>query len=167
MPSPKSSFASRFSGFRKFIQKVKTFIPEEEVAQELRLDAAEIVKMVKLQLARGLDGDGNRVTLKRHGETFGTYAPRTIRRKDAFGGTLSGVTEVITNYMSGRFYDSIKVEVLSDSNFEVYSTSPLYDIIKYRSGENIINLSPESERYLFENMVAPDLQEEINRLYFE
>jgi len=153
-------------GLLKFISNIRNFFVEKEVAEELALDKDEIVKMVRLQLAKGIDGDGLPVYLKRHGGIFYYYAPSTKRKKDIFGVGLGSVTDPITNYMTGGFYRSIYVDVNKDATFEVKSTSYLYDLIKFRSGENIINLNPESEEYLIWNKVAPDFQEEINKLYF-
>jgi hypothetical protein len=157
-------------GLETFLIRMRRWaIPAEvmkEVAQEFRVESKEIVNMVKLQLARGVDGNGQPVYLTRYGMRVTDYAPSTKKKKKSYGSGLGSVTSVITNYMSGRFYQSIRVEVRNDASFEVYSVSPLYDIIKYRSGEDIINLSRESARYLFINEVAPDLQAEINRIYF-
>jgi len=155
-----------FEGFKKFLAKIRKFIVEDEVEQELRLDAKEIVNMVRLQLARGISGSGQPVTLKRYNMEFNYYSPMTIATKRKRGIGLGSVTSTITNYMSGNFYNSIRVEIYTDASFQVYSISPLYDIIKYRSGEDIINLTTESEQYLFQHRIAPDLQQEINRLYF-
>ena len=54
-----------------------------------------------------------------------------------------------------------------DGSWQVQSNSPLIGLIKERSGAAIINLSPESTRFLFEERMAPLLQEEINELFYD
>lgn len=159
-----------FNGFKEFIRRIRSFIAgaPQELTEDLSLSKEEMVKMVKLQLAKGMDGNGQPVYLTRPlgGKRFNFYAPKTIQKKLKYGVGLGSVTEPITNYMSGSFYNSIYVNVMDNGNWEIMSSSPLFELIKIRSGEDIINLSIESERYLVENRIAPEFQAEINRLYF-
>ena len=153
-------------GLKKFIENLKKFSAPKEVEKEVRVEVQEIVKMVQRQLALGVDGNSNKVYLIRYGIEHYDYAPRTIRNKSQIGG-LGSFTDHITNYMSGRFYNSLFVEVYNGGSFEVMSNSPLIEIIKERSGPDIIKLSRESEQYLFEHQIAPDLQETIDELFYE
>jgi len=157
---------AKFNGFKRFLQKIRTFIAAKEVDEEIKLDSGEIVKMVQIQLARGTDGLGEPVYLT---DMFGKkkyyYAMRTIRRKDIIGIGLGSITDHITNYMTGAFYQSLFVETYGDGSWQVLSDSPLIELIKQRSGDAIIDLSPESQRYLLQNKIAPDLQMEIDKLF--
>jgi hypothetical protein len=158
---------STFAGFEKFLQNIRSFSAEKEVEKQLILDKAEIVIMVKLQLESGIDGNDDPVYLYRHGQRRRSYARYTIQQKDMFGVGIASITEHITNYMSGGFYSSIYVDIYSNGNFEVKSSSWLYETIKYRSGADIINLSPSSEQWLLEQRIEPDIQKEINNLFYE
>jgi hypothetical protein len=156
---------AKFNGFKRFLQKIRNFIAAKEVDEEIKLDSGEIVKMVQLQLAKGTDGLGEPVYLIRDGQEHFDYALRTIRRKNSLSGSIGSITDHITNYMSGRFYSSLFVETYGDGSWQVRSNSPLIDLIKTRSGQAIIDLSPESQRYLLKNKIAPDLQAEIKKLF--
>ena len=154
-----------FKGFEEVEKRLKGFLARQEMKKEITIERAEIVKMVQSQLARGLDGNGEQVYLIRNGQRHLTYSPRTIKNKRARGSGLSSITDHITNYMSGNFYRSLYVFVFDNGEFEIRSRSGLIEIIKKRSGEDIIELSPESERFLFQNKIAPDLQKTIDELF--
>jgi hypothetical protein len=154
------------NGLLKFIDNIKNFSAEEVVTEELTLDKNEIVIMVRLQLESGIDGNDDKVYLYRRGARRYNYARYTIQQKDIFGSGIGAITDHITNYMTGNFYNSIYVEVYSDASFQVKSTDWIYEIIKERSGADIIRLSPESEAYLFKHTIGPDIQKQINKLYF-
>jgi len=148
---------NNFVGFRKFIKKVKQFEAPKELEEVLEVESRDIVNAIKIQLSRGIDGNGENVYLTRPigGRKFYNYVG------------LGAVVDHITNYMSGGFYNSIFVETFSDGSWQVKSDSPLIGLIKERSGPDIINLSPESTRFLFEEKMAPLLQEEINELFYD
>jgi hypothetical protein len=160
---------NNFKGFRKFITKVKQFEAPQELEEVLVVESKDIVNAIKIQLSRGIDGNGENVYLTRPigGPKFYSYAKRTIQRKDMFGAGLGSVVNHVTNYMNGGFYNSIFVETFSDGSWQVQSNSPLIGLIRERSGPSIINLSPESTRFLFEERMAPLLQEEINELFYD
>jgi len=158
---------NNFKGFRRFIQKVKKFEPPQELEEVLEVESRDIVNAVKLQLSRGIDGNGENVYLQKLAGKSYSYAARTIKNKDIVGVGLGAVTDHITNYMRGNFYNSIFVETFDDGSWQVQSNSPLIGLIRERSGAAIINLSPESTRFLFEEKMAPLLQEEINELFYD
>lgn len=145
------------------------FTPQipEVVEVELKLEEKEIVKMVQSQLAKGFDGNDERVYLTRRGQKTYNYARYTLWRKDVFGQGIGSITDHITNYMSGQFYNSLYVQFNGDDDFEVKSNNTLIWLIKERSGDAIINLSYESEQYLYQNEIAPDIQQVINQLFYE
>jgi hypothetical protein len=153
------------NGLLTFMKKLVNWRPQEELEDVLIVESKDIVNAVKLQLSKGIDGNGEKVFLMRMGGKFYHYARRTVQRKDMFGVGLGAETDRITNYQTGAFYNSIFVEIFHDGSFQVLSTSPLINIIKARSGDNIINLNPESEMFLFEAKMAPLLQQEINELF--
>jgi hypothetical protein len=161
---------SALDGITKFIENVKNFIKnlDDQSVGKTIIDQSEIVKMVRIQLAKGIDGNDLPVYLVRpmpDGARFTYYAYATEKKKLSSGVGLGSVTDVVTNFMSGGFYESLYVEILPKGYFEVRSSSELWDIIKVRSGEDIINLSPSSAQFLLENQVAPDFQQVINELY--
>jgi len=155
------------TGLRKFITKIQRFNAERELQNTLVRDSKDIVNSVKINLSRGLDGNDEPVYLIRHGSKQYTYAIRTIQNKDIFGVGLGSVTENITNYKSGAFYNSIYLQVNSDGTFQVLSSDSKFELIKYRSGEAIINLSPTMELFLLEEKIAPLLQAEIDEIFNE
>ena len=156
-------------GLEKLIARLTAFKPElpKVVEKELRLEEKEIVKMVRSQLAKGFDGNDEPVYLiNKRGQKHYNYHKYTLWRKDVFGHGIGSITDHITNFMSGQFYNSLYVEFKDGDDFEVKSNSPLIWLIKERSGDAIINLSWESEQFLWQNEVAPDLQEVINELFW-
>lgn len=153
-----------FKGFEMVEKRLKGFLAKQEMKKEITIERAEIVKMVQNQLARGFDGNGEPVYLTWKGETRTHYAPNTILKKSKMGG-LASIISHVTNFMTGNFYRSLYVFVYDNGEFEIRSRSPLIEIIKGRSGPDIIELSPESERFLFQNKIAPDLQNTIDELF--
>jgi hypothetical protein len=162
--------SSVLTGIKKVLDNIKAFQAtlDQKLDYQIRIEEGEIVKMVQNQLSRGIDGNDNLVYLIRPmptGEKYNYYAYATEVRKTKYGSGLGSVTDVITNYMSGGFYASLYAESTGNGGWEVKSSSPLWEIIELRSGEDIIKLSPTSEKFLFENRIAPDLYEAIYNLY--
>jgi hypothetical protein len=153
-----------FKGFEEVIQKLSGYLAKREVAKEIILERKEIAKMVQTQLAKGLDGNNQSVYLTRNGFRVKSYSAYTKLQKSKLSG-LASYTGHITNFMTGNFYRSLYVFVYDNGSFEVRSQSPLIEIIKQRSGLDIINLSKESEEFLFKNRIAPDLQKTIDELF--
>lgn len=155
-------------GLERFLAKIREWYPAEKEIQEfIEVYSPDIVNAVRVQLASGIDGNGDLVYLFRHGKRMLIYARYTIQRKDMFGSGLGSVTDRITNFMSGTFYESIFVQSYSDGSFQVLSSDPLYELIKERSGADIINLSPEAEEFIFTEKIAPKLQAGINAIFYE
>ena len=153
-----------FKGFEEVEKRLKGFLAKQEIKKEITIERAEIVKMVQNQLARGFDGNGEPVYLTRNNVRVKGYAHRTILKKAKMSG-LASIISHVTNFMSGNLYRSLYVFVYDNGEFEIRSRSPLIEIIKGRSGPDIIELSPESERFLFQNKIAPDLQDTIDELF--
>lgn len=129
----------------------------EVIAQEIIYELHDvIVSLVKLQMEKGVGGDDNPVRLYGLG-----YAPSTIEIKSEFGVGLGAEIRWVTNYMSGEFYNSLFLQQ-SGENFEILSSSPLYDKIIARSGKQLLQLNTVSRQILQEEYVIPMLQERLN-----
>jgi hypothetical protein len=150
-------------GFELFLDKLDSFISSGKLEgmeeQIIKSREKDICDAVREQLEMGINGDGKPVYLIRDGEEQYDYAYETIRKKKKMAG-LSGQISPISNYWTGDFYESLYVEVYEGGNFEVLSSDPKFNLIKARSGENIINLSPENMERLFGN--GKDLENALN-----
>lgn len=142
--------------------KLKAFNFEEKIQFALLQNDDYIIQLIKNQLELGKDGDDNDVRLY----NSLTYSPFTVEIKEKYGSGIGRITDVITNYMSGGFYDSLSFKILERDEFEVYSNSPLVDKIKSRSGQNIININKFSAA-LIQEKVQPIVQELIQQIFYD
>lgn len=118
-----------------------------------------IVKMVRAQLASGIDADKKKVRI---GKSL-KYKASTIRRKKSMKG-LASVTTHITNYMSGYFYNYMYVSA-KGSAFEVKSHVDYFGAIISRSGKRIMDLTNENRIYFVENILNPEILKRYKQFY--
>lgn len=155
----------KLDGLKKFIQKIHTFVTTGRVTELLietiEADSADIVRRVQYQLSIGVDGNGEPVYLIRWGGKHLDYAPSTIatRRKKGMP------TSPISNYWSGEFYESIYVQVNQDGSFQMQASDWKYDLIRKRSGPNIIQLNPESQVFLFGQEIGPQFKVKVKNAF--
>lgn len=117
-----------------------------------------IAGLLILQLQEGKDADDKNVTV--FGRDF--YTDATVfekeHRKDL--SPLGKFTDWITNYMSGNFYNSLKVDT-KGTTFEIYSDVDYFPEILKRSGTRIMELNQEHLVQFSEEILIPQLQEKL------
>lgn len=146
------------------IKKLESLMKFDEVKiiDDILTENSDKVKALLLnQLSTGTDGKGNRVTI------FGRegYSERTIYRKLNEEGLSPLAREIrfITNYMSGNFYQSIKLKV-EGRQFIFTSDLDYYDDIIQRSGDDIMVLDEDNLKNLSQTIVAPELSKRLKQL---
>lgn len=134
----------------------------EQIIRDVLLEHSEhILALVKLQMEKGIDGEGQPVTLYGNPE----YHPRTIKEKQQFGYGLGAETQWVTNYMSGEFYDSLYIEPTPDGSFHILSSDPKADKIITRSGAQILQLNNTSREFLMNDFIIPEVAARIEAIY--
>lgn len=116
-----------------------------------------IIEFVQEQLASGRTGTGEPTTL--YGVT--EYDPFTVRDKKQFGVGLGRVTDRITLYMTGAFYEQMYTTA-QKGTFSVKSRVPYFEDIILRSGPEVMHLTPEDMESLMEIWINPIIQQVIN-----
>jgi len=135
------------------IRVIEEFNIATETVRIIKDNAYFIEELLKEQLAKGIDGFKQPVTL--YGSPF--YKDATVWYKTFHGEGLGKETGWITNYMTGTFYRSLFVEV-NGTDFFVKSNVPYYDKIVARSGEALMRLTEENLAWFSQNVVIPELQ---------
>lgn len=149
LPMPLDAFKNTIDMLRAF-----DFGAAQEKAVEDNVD--ELPAMVREQLAGGEDGDGNDNTI------FGrdTYAPKTIEIKKEKGVGLGAVTNYITNYMTGQFYETVEVK-MENGAFELKSDVPYFEEIKQYSSSALLEVSEEHRLEFAEDFVMPSVENDL------
>lgn len=140
--------------FKNRIAALQSFDFGQELNNIVEQNADKIPDILAQQLAQGKDGAGEPVTL--HGES--QYSPFTIRYKQDVGQGLGAVTDRITNYMTGAFYQDMKTNVENDA-FETTSDVPYFDDIIERSGSVVMELDESSRIEFGQNVTLPAIKE--------
>lgn len=142
------------SNIKKLLQEAIQFDIEKETADILNQNDEILAQMLRDQLASGMDGNNQPVTI--FGKPF--YHDWTITHKKRHGkDRLAKETNWITNYMTGRFYRSIQFYA-QGKTFEADSDVPYFDQIILRSGKQIMQLNAENLRIFKETILEPELQ---------
>lgn len=144
--------------FYNNIVRLQEFNIQEATTEIINENADYIQSLLVSQLEQGLDGNDNKVTSTRRGGTFDYYADRTIQEKERYGIGLGSFTDWITNYMTGDFHQSLKLEI-NGTEFEFKSDVSYFDTIIARSGEIILHLSKENCELFSRNILFPQLKE--------
>jgi len=142
--------------FRNRIAALQTFDFGRELETIVEQNANKIPDLLAQQLAAGKDGNNEPVTL--HGEA--QYSPFTIRYKQEVGQGLGAVTDRVTNYMTGAFYQNMNTTVENNA-FETISDVPYFDDIIERSGSVIMELDESSRIEFAENITLPAIKESL------
>lgn len=140
--------------FKNRIAALQAFDFGKELNDIVEKNADKIPDLLAQQLAQGKDGNNEPVTLNGNTE----YAPFTIEIKDRFGKGLGAVTDRITNYMTGAFYQDMKTTVENDA-FETVSDVPYFDDIIERSGSVVMNLDESSRIEFGQKVTLPGIKE--------
>lgn len=132
-----------------------------ELAKEITLEfSKEIIQALQSQLEQGISGDGKPTTLLRKGKAYDFYSPFTIGVKEEFGLGLGAVTDYVTLYMSGEFYNTMYL-VVKDKTFEILSQVPYQEQILIRSGLRAMELTKENAQLIRDVYIKPELERRI------
>lgn len=139
------------------IQALEQINIVEEAEKIINGSSSYLAELLKKQLSEGVDGKGNKVTLKRQGGVFDYYSDRTIFEKDLYGTGIGKRTDVITNYMNGGFYAYLHI-VTKGEKFEFNSDVPYFTDIITRSGTVIMELTKENLELYAREVFNPQLK---------
>lgn len=141
------------TNFYNKIVRLQTFDVLKETMEIINANAEEIKVLLINQLQRGKDGKKQNVTV--FGRDY--YADKTVFEKERHGVGLGKLTEWITNYMTGSFYNSLVVKT-SGTVFDIKGEVEYFpDIIK-RSGTVIMQLDIDSLEIFKQKFLAPQLK---------
>lgn len=146
---PLDDFAQRISKLQAF-----DFGQELQTIVEDNLD--KLPPMIEEQLAEGKGGDDKPSTI------FGRagYSPKTVAIKEANGQGLGAVTDRITNYMTGAFFESIRVET-EGQVFEADSDVSYFGDIALYSSPALLEVDPEHRLEFAETVTLPAIKESL------
>ena len=139
------------------LKQIQQFSVEDSIYEIIAENKYFIEFLLRYQMSQGVDGNNN-PTLA----VFGPfYADRTIFNKEHNGIGLGAETNIVTNYMTGKFYDSIVFQ--SDSGSVVFTSDVEYfSKIIERSGIDIMKLNDENAKILEEEVINPQLKQKYN-----
>lgn len=140
--------------FKNRIAALQSFDFGQELNNIVEKNADKIPNALTEQLAQGRDGNDEPVLLNGNPE----YAPFTIEIKEQVGKGLGAVTDRVTNYMTGAFYQDMKTTVENDA-FETTSDVPYFDDIIERSGSVVMELDESSRTEFGQNVTLPAIKE--------
>lgn len=145
-----------FPGLKSTIEKLSSFDFGQEMIAIVEDNQEKIPEYIREQLASGRDGDDKPVTI--FGRDF--YADRTIQVKEREGVGLGAVTDHITNYMSGAFFESLKIETEGEV-FEANSDVSYFDEIQKRSPDALLEIDEKNRRDFAETVTLPAIKESL------
>jgi hypothetical protein len=130
------------------INKLQAFDFGQELQTIISDNLEALPVYLKQQLAAGKDGNDEPNTI------FGRsgYSPRTVEIKEANGVGLGAVTDRITNYSSGEFYNTVREE-LEGRVFSADSDVPYFADIRLYSSESLLKIN-ERNRLDFANTIT-------------
>jgi hypothetical protein len=140
--------------FENRIQKLQAFDFALELETIVSDNIDKLPVYLKEQLAAGRDGDGEPVKIFDRAE----YSPKTIEIKKAEGQGLGAVTDRITNYMTGEFYNSI-TEKVEGQVFEADSDVPYFGDIRLRSSDSLLKINERNRLDFATNVTLPAIKE--------
>lgn len=133
----------------------------EELFNVVDANTVLLADMQKEQMSTGLDANNEPVLAT----TGAGYTPYTIQIKKAIGVGLGAETSVVTNYMTGAFYNSLQKKVYSNGAVETDSNVDYFEEILSRSGEVALDLNEEHRLEFAETKVLPHIKTVINGIF--
>ena len=152
-------------GFANTIRQLNNMVRFNEIAESMDIinkNQALIVWMVQQQNLEGIDGTGEPKTLLRYKKgkpiISEEYSQLTIAEKNIMSGNAA-ITDRITHYMSGEFYDSMYL-IQEGTSFNVISDVNYYnDIIAHSgNGSKIMELTEENLQLFYDDVLIPELK---------
>lgn len=146
-------FYMPFDNARKLIQDLQSFDFGEELQNIVSDNSGKLTEMVKDQLTEGESGDEKPSTI------FGRrgYSPRTVAIKEANGQGLGAVTDRVTNYMTGAFYESLRTNT-EDKVFETDSDVPYFADIQLYSRDSLLEVGEENRKEFGQDITLPGIK---------
>jgi hypothetical protein len=138
--------------FAKRITELREFDFTEELRRIVEQNTLVIRRYIQEQLAAGKDGDGNPSQIFDRTE----YREVTIEIKHAEGVGLGAVTDRVTNYMTGDFYASLKIDVDGDI-FDADSDVPYFGEIRLYSSDSFLKVNEENRKDFAEKYTLPEI----------
>lgn len=139
--------------YRKIVA-IQEFDIVTETVQIINANGYFIAELLRSQLRQGKDADDKPV----FAEYGPYYADATVFEKERHGVGLGKHTEWVTNYMTGKFYASLKV-ITSGTLFAIDSDVDYFPEILRRSGTRVIELSKKSLEIFSSQILMPQLRE--------
>lgn len=138
------------------IAKLQAFDFSQELQTIVEDNVDKLPPMIREQLEQGKDGDDKPATI------FGRsgYSPRTVEIKKANGSGLGAVTDRITNYMTGEFYNSLEVKT-EGQVFEADSDVPYFGDITLYSQPELLEVDEEHRLEFAETVTLPAIKESL------
>jgi hypothetical protein len=140
--------------FQNRIEKLRAFDFGQEMQTIVENNSDKLAGYIREQLSQGIDGDGKPVQIFDRLE----YRPLTIEIKQREGIGLGAVTDRITNYMSGAFYESLKVQT-EGQVFEADSDVSYFGDIRLRSSDSLLEIDEANRKEFAENVTLPGIKE--------
>jgi len=114
-----------------------------------------IIRFLQGQLEEGITGTGEPTMLY---DSL-VYHPKTIENKKRRSG-IAGITDVITLYGRGHFYDNMYT-IVKKGEAAVRSKVSYYTKIVERSGMEVMDLTDENTTILMEEYINPQVRQEV------
>lgn len=142
--------------FKSLIDNLRAFDFGKSMQTAVEAYADQLPDMVREQLTAGKDGDGN------ENKIFGrdTYAPKTIEIKKREGKGLGAVTDYITNYMTGAFYESLEMKPEYDA-LDMDSDVPYFGDIRLYSSPALLEVDEDNRRTFANEYVMPAVEDDL------
>jgi hypothetical protein len=148
-------------GFQDTLSKFAALDFNQELLLIVEENTPTLEQLQRDQMATGLDADGQPVNA-----AYGPYyRPYTIEQKKKFGVGLGAVTDRVTNYMTGSFYESLQKKVYSNGIVESNSNVSYFEDILTRSGEKALDLNEENRLLFAHEIVVPSISKIINDIF--
>lgn len=140
--------------FQEKINALRAFDFGQELETIVTENQDKLPEYITKQLSEGISGDGKPTTI------FGRsgYSKRTVEIKEANGTGLGAVTDRVTNYMTGQFYESIKVQT-EGQTFEADSDVSYFGDIRLYSPDELLEVDEENRRDFAETVTLPAITE--------
>jgi hypothetical protein len=142
--------------FQNKIDSLRYFDFGEELQVIVSDNLDKLPPFITKQLEAGKDGHGQSATIFDSTE----YRPRTIAIKKEKGVGLGAVTDRVTNYMSGDFYHSLKME-MEGQVFEADSDVSYFGDIRLRSQDSLLEVDEPNRKEFAETVTLPAIKESL------
>lgn len=154
MSPPCIKYFLMLQDFENRIDSLKAFDFGLELENIVADNVEKLTPYIREQLAAGKGGDDEPSTI------FGRkgYAPLTVQIKETQGQGLGAVTDRITNYMTGAFYESLVIKT-EGQVFEAESDVPYFSDIKLYSDPTLLEVNEEHRRDFAETVTIPLISE--------